>query len=127
MYIICLIETEDNQIDYARMYFWTRDIKTADFSFIQYTEVVHRDVRLDPIVKYKQIIKDSQFLFGVGLRDSGKVDFYWNSKRVSTSEETFTDIYINFEAIYLVKKDGTKLEIKLKWDTRVGIEVAENV
>lgn len=109
------------------MYFWSRDIKVADFSFIQYTEVVHRDVKLDPIVKYRQVIKDTQFLFGIALRDSGKVDFYWNSTRVSTSEETFADIDINFEAIYLVRKDGSKLEVKTKWDTRVSLEVAEEV
>lgn len=66
-------------------------------------------------------------MFGIALRDSGKVDFYWNSTRVSSTEETFTDVYINFESIYLVRKDGSKLEVKTKWDTRVSLEVAEEV
>jgi hypothetical protein len=53
---MCLVETEDNQFDFARLYFWSREIEKADFEFYQYTEIVHRDVRLDPIVKFRQII-----------------------------------------------------------------------
>lgn len=33
-YLICLIETEDNQIDFARLYFWSRKIEKGDISFI---------------------------------------------------------------------------------------------
>jgi len=47
---------------------------------------------MDPIVKYRQIIKNSQFQFGIALRDSGKVDFYWNSTRVSSPEEACKSI-----------------------------------
>ena len=127
MYIICLVETEDNQIDFARLYFWSREIAKGDLSFLQYTEVVHRDVKLDPIVKYRQIIHSSQFQFGVALRDSGLVDFYWNSTRVSTTEDHFVDIEINFKDIYLIRRDGTKFVVDTKWDTRVSMEVAEEV
>lgn len=128
LYIICLVETEDNQIDFARLYFWSRVIATGDLGFLQYTEVVHRDVKMDPIVKYRQIVHESQFQFGIALRQSGHVDFYWNATRVSTSEEVYTDIEINFEDIYLIKKgkDGDqKFVVNTKWDTRVSMEVAE--
>lgn len=43
------------------MYFWSREIAKGDISFLQYTEVVHRNVKLDPIIKYKQIIPAARF------------------------------------------------------------------
>jgi hypothetical protein len=58
-YLMCAIETDDFQIDSTRLYFWSKDIKEADLVFYQYREVVHRDdVFNDPIVKFKQTIKE---------------------------------------------------------------------
>ena len=37
----------------------------------------------------------------------------------------FSDIDINYKAIYLFKKDGSKLEVKMKEDSRVGLDVSE--
>ena len=37
----------------------------------------------------------------------------------------FIDIEINFERIFLVRPDGTKLFIDTKHDTRVGVETSE--
>src|SRR5947199_290043 len=64
-YIICLVETEDNQFDFARLYFWSGDVLKKDINFYQYTEVVPRDIKMDPIVKFRQIIQPSEFQFGV--------------------------------------------------------------
>lgn len=85
---------------------------------------MHRDVKLDPIKKIKSIYNDKEFQFGVALRQSGLVDFYWNSSRVSTTEDVFTDIEINFQSMYLIRRDGVKLEVAIKWDNRVSLEVA---
>ena len=32
-YIMCAIETEDCQIDFTRLYFWSRDISKGDLEF----------------------------------------------------------------------------------------------
>lgn len=60
-YILCLIETDDHQIDFARLYYWSRDISKPDLAFYQYREVVPRDLRGDPIKKIVQIIKSNEF------------------------------------------------------------------
>ena len=50
-YIMCMIETADNQIDFSRLYFWSRDLAKADLEFYQYREVVRRQMSGDPVVK----------------------------------------------------------------------------
>ena len=87
-YIICMVETEDNQIDFTRLYFWNRNFAANNIQFYQYTTVTYRDVKLDPIKKFDFFYTGSTFLFGLSLRQSGKVDIYWNHKRVSTSEDS---------------------------------------
>lgn len=42
LYIMCMIETSDNQIDYSKLVFKSRNIQTADLEFVQYREVVRR-------------------------------------------------------------------------------------
>jgi hypothetical protein len=32
-YIMCMIETSDNQIDFSRLYFWSRNFAMADLEF----------------------------------------------------------------------------------------------
>jgi hypothetical protein len=36
------------------------------------------DVRNDPIIKFKQIVGLNEIAYGCALRQSGKVDLYWN-------------------------------------------------
>lgn len=53
-YIMCILETKDNQIDFSRMYFWNRDLSEKnDIAFYQYREVVNRDTRNDRIKKFR--------------------------------------------------------------------------
>ena len=85
-YILCTIELEDNQIDFTRLYFWSRDIKEPDLQFYQYREVVPRETRNDPIVKFAQVIDNEEFQYGIALRKSGLADFYWNCTLISSSE-----------------------------------------
>lgn len=61
LYLYCLIETEDNQIDFTRLYFYSRNLVKGDLVFKQSQEVVHRTTKLDPIAKFKQIIHESNF------------------------------------------------------------------
>ncbi len=75
---MCMVETDDNQIDFTRLYFWSRDIKNSDLEFYQYREIVPRDIKGDPVIKFVQIIDNNEYQFGVALRKSKKVDFYWN-------------------------------------------------
>jgi hypothetical protein len=51
--------------------------------------------------------KSSEFQFGVAIRESGNVDFYWNSTRVDSPTEKFIDVDINFDYIYLTRADGS--------------------
>ena len=54
---MCSVETDDNQIDTVRLYFWSLDFSKADLEFYQYREVVRRsNVFNDPIRVFKQVI-----------------------------------------------------------------------
>ena len=56
-YLMCSVETDDNQIDTVRLYFWSLDFSKADLEFYQYREVVRRsNVFNDPIRVFKQVI-----------------------------------------------------------------------
>lgn len=129
------IEIDDNQIDFTRLYFWERDtFNTDQIAFYQYREVVPRKFLGDPIIKFKQMIQKNEFQFGAALRHSGAIDLYWNFTLVQTvTDEIYDDIYINFSEFVLVtaRKDATgnkiKKEIKMKWDSRIGIGVSEEI
>lgn len=69
--------------------------------FYQYREVVKRDVKGDPIVKISQVIISNMFQFGLALRTSGKVDFYWNYTYTSTPDEYFSDISSNYLSLFM--------------------------
>ena len=50
-YLITLVETEDNQIDFARLNLKNQDVLKGEIYFLQYGEVAARSVRFDPIQK----------------------------------------------------------------------------
>ena len=58
----------------------------------------------DRIKKYIQIYtKEDELHFGVSLRQSGAVDIYYNKKlRERVEGETFEDVMISFDTIYLI-------------------------
>eukprot|EP00347_Sterkiella_histriomuscorum_P010355 403376619 len=128
-YIMCMIETDDNQFDFNRLYFWDRDFNNPSLEFYQYREVVPRELRKDPIKKFTQIIKANEFQFGVAIRQSGQADFYWNFSLVSSSneKELFDDCTSNFDFLYLKQTYSNLIfSIELIHDTRVGVDVATN-
>lgn len=61
-------------------------------------ELVHRDVRIDKIVKHAFIINDTNTFYGVALRDSGKFDIYWDMTLVDSPENgiSFTLMIYSF-------------------------------
>jgi len=61
-YQITLVETEDNQIDFARLYIKEQDVLKGDISFLSYGEVVPRNVRFDPIKQLNFVFLSSEFL-----------------------------------------------------------------
>lgn len=97
----------------------------GEIYFLQYSEVVFRETKFDPIKKIKLLFLTTEFLHGLAIRESGQVDIYWNCKRVNSSEECFDDIDINFDKYFIQRRDESILTIDTKWHTRVGIEVAE--
>lgn len=128
-YIMCLIETDDNQFDYNRLYFWDRNFEKPSFEFYQYREVVPRETRNDPIKSFTFVIKPDEFQFGVAIRESGIADFYWNYSLVNSSgeDELFDDCRSNFESLFLKQTYSNQTwEIQLKHDTRIGTDVAVN-
>lgn len=85
-YILCSIELEDNQMSAQRLYYWGDD-EEEGFEFLPYREYFIRPhVRNDPIVKFKMILSGADFMFGISLRRSGKVDLYYNFAFVNESE-----------------------------------------
>ncbi|CDW84531.1 wd-40 repeat protein [Stylonychia lemnae] len=109
-YMLCAIETEDNQFDFTR-------------------EVVPRELRQDPIKTFSFVIKANEFLYGVSVRKSGQADFYWNYTMVnsSTSDELFEETQTNFDSIFLKHSYSNMIyEVDLKNDIRVGTDVAVN-
>ncbi|CDW78106.1 wd-40 repeat protein [Stylonychia lemnae] len=137
-YLMMGIETDDNQIDFTRLYFWSKDLTKLDVEFYQYREVVKRnDVRDDPIIKFKHVIQKNEIQFGIALRQSGSVDLYWNFTLTNSPEERFQDIEINFKALFIKRftserdKDGNDLgkmlSISLEHEQRLGIDVSEVV
>ncbi|CDW75557.1 wd-40 repeat protein [Stylonychia lemnae] len=121
-YIMCYIETLDNQIDYSRLYNWERsNIVNPAVEFYQYREVVKRDLSGDPIQKITQIIKSDDFQYGLALRSSGKVDIYWNYTLTQTPDDS------NFTSLFMKqnKQDGMKMiSLDVKWDSRIGVDIA---
>jgi len=54
------------------------------YEFNQFREVVPRNDRFDPISKFSYSFDKWDDLFAVTLRESSKVDFYYNGQRVSS-------------------------------------------
>lgn len=86
-YIIVALETDDNQIDFNQL-FIDQKPPSSDFSytFKQFREVVPRKSKFDPITKFSCVLNEDEYSYAVTLRQSGKVDLYYNMQRVSTYE-----------------------------------------
>jgi hypothetical protein len=84
-YVLVPLETLDNQIDFNILEILQRPPgEDFDYSFKQFREVVPRNDRFDPITKFVSVFDKWNDLFAVALRESSKVDFYYNGQRVSS-------------------------------------------
>lgn len=106
-YAMCSIELEDNQIGIQRLYYW-EDVDPGDeFEFLPYREIfIRKHISNDPIVKFRQVINDNNFQFGVAMRRSGRVDLYYNYALKSETEEPYEDIEITFKYMFGLKRTG---------------------
>jgi len=73
--------------------------------------VVPRQIKLDPIETFNMVYQSNQFMYGVALRKSGKVDLYFNCKVTHSSEETYQYAEINFQKIILMTSDKKIFQI----------------
>jgi hypothetical protein len=106
-YTMCNIELEDNQMSTQRLYYWN-DVDPGDeFEFLPYREIfIRKLIQNDPIVKFRQVINEKDFQFGVSMRKSGRVDLYYNYALKSETEEKYEDVEISFKYIFGLKRTG---------------------
>jgi hypothetical protein len=93
-----------------RLYYWD-DVDPGDeFEFLPYREIFIRNhVKNDPIVKFRHVINENDFQFGVSMRKSGRVDLYYNYALKSETEEKYEDVEISFKYIFGLKRTGKLL------------------
>jgi hypothetical protein len=87
-YVLIALETDDNQLDYNRLYLDNFDNdQTFKPRYFQQREWVPRgsDYEADPIVKINYTF--NPFNHTMALRRSGSFDIYWNFMRVDTVED----------------------------------------
>lgn len=85
-FIIICCETKDNQVDFARLFYYPLS-PNLDYRIEQIAEVVSRGrPGNDKITKFKVIYENSKnkWHFAIALRASGRVDFYWNYYLIQT-------------------------------------------
>lgn len=108
---MCNIELEDNQMSTQRLYYWN-DVDPGDeFEFLPYREIfIRKLIQNDPIVKFRQVINEKDFQFGVSMRKSGLVDLYYNYALKSETEEKYEDVEISFKYIFGLKRTGKLMD-----------------
>eukprot|EP00347_Sterkiella_histriomuscorum_P021861 403332513 len=128
-YLIMSCETSDGQIDFSLISY---KISDRSYTIKQIQEVIQRpDGTKDKIVQFKQV-QTKKWPYAIVLRESGKVDFYWNYLRIGhaksedaqkLSEKCF-QVDVNFKCFYLRFFTSNK-QISLDWNGRIGLDVAE--
>ncbi len=79
------LETLDNQIDFNILDLINKPPgDDFEYQFKQFREVVPRNDRFDPVTKFINVFDKWNDEFSVALRESSKVDFYYNGTRVSS-------------------------------------------
>lgn len=84
-FMLVPLETLDNQIDFNVLELTQKPPgEDFDYQFKQFREVVPRNDRFDPVTKFVSVFDKWNDLFSIALRESSKVDFYYNGTRVSS-------------------------------------------
>jgi hypothetical protein len=83
--LILASETSDNQIDFSQLIVSDLSNDSFKYQFKQQKEVVPREkIRLDKIKKFEYIISELNMFYGIGLRESGQMDLYWDMTLVDS-------------------------------------------
>jgi hypothetical protein len=101
--VIVALETTDNQIDFNVLRIEGQGANFS-FAFQQCSDVVPRDVKLDPVVDLHSIWDDKETHFAITLRKSGAFDIYWNYTLIDSSIEGRADrVDLSFDTAYYMK------------------------
>lgn len=99
------METLDNQIDFNMLKINNKAIgDDFDYEFTQYREVVPRNDRFDPVTKFSYSVNKWGDLAALALRESSKLDIYYNCARISSIDNPPDTIYAiesTFDELFL--------------------------
>ena len=98
VFMLVPLETLDNQIDFNILDIIQKPPgDDFDYQFKQFREVVPRNDRFDPVTKFVSAFDKWNDLFAVALRESSKVDFYFNGQRVSSFNGKLHSLTVNLD------------------------------
>ncbi len=128
-FILVVLESRDNQLDFNSLHLKSPPgARDFGFTFKQYREVVPRNIKYDPIIKFECVFDDSQFNYAIVLRKSRAVDLYWNMQRVDASSANVEDIGISFDTMYTKMGKGLDAEVRsipVSLGTKIGFDNSE--
>ena len=123
------METLDNQIDFNMLKLLQKPpSEDFEYEFVQFREVVPRNDRFDPVVKFIASFDKWDDLFAVALRESSKLDIYYNGSRVSSINDPSDTIYAvecTFDEIFIQIGKNDVRSIKTELTTRMCLEESE--
>eukprot|EP00347_Sterkiella_histriomuscorum_P017370 403349643 len=123
------METLDNQIDFNMLKLLQKPpSEDFEYEFVQFREVVPRNDRFDPVVKFIASFDKWDDLFAVALRESSKLDIYYNGSRVSSINDPSDTIYAvecTFDEIFIQIGKNDVRSIKTDLTTRMCLEESE--
>lgn len=124
------LETLDNQIDFNILDLINKPPgDDFEYQFKQFREVVPRNDRFDPVTKFINVFDKWNDEFSVALRESSKVDFYYNGTRVSSITdpvETIHGVDISFDETYVLIGKQDIRAIANDLTSRICIEESES-
>ena len=127
--ILVPMETLDNQIDFNILKILNKPPSDDfDYEFVQFREVVPRNDRFDPVTKFIAVFDKWDDLFAVALRESSKLDIYFNGSRVSSITEPTDTIYgveLTFDELFIQIGKSDVRSIKTDLTTRMCLEESE--
>jgi hypothetical protein len=99
------LETLDNQIDFNLLKILRKPPGDEfEYEFVQFREVVPRNDRFDPVTKFLCVFDKWEDMFAIALRESSKVDIYFNGSRVSSFTDAADTVYgvdLTFDEMYI--------------------------
>lgn len=122
------MESLDNQIDFNTLRINEKPPGELSYEFIQFREVVPRNDRFDPVKQFVSVFDKWNDMFSVALRESSKVDFYFNGARSSSftdPQETVGGVDVSFDETYVLIGKNDVRAINNELTSRIGIDEAE--